>query len=142
MLDHWLQQRALSNHAKGFTAVTVVHSAQRVIGYYGLAPTAVLPGLLPRALRSGQPPDPVPCLLLGQLATDMEWAGQGVGTGLLKHALGRCVQAASMIGGRALVVHAVDADAAAFWVRRGFIPSKDDPLTLFQSIARIAASLG
>lgn len=141
MLNHWLQQRALSNHAQGFTAVTVVHAAQRVIGYYGLAPTAVLPGVLPRAIRSGQPPDPVPCLLLGQLATDVEWAGQGVGTGLLKHALGRCVQAASLIGGRALVVHAVDTDAAAFWERRGFIPSKDDPLTLFQSIARIAASL-
>ncbi|MFT4179270.1 MAG: GNAT family N-acetyltransferase [Thermomonas sp.] len=140
-LDHWLQHRALSNHEKGFTAVTVVHEARRVAGYYGLAPTAVLPDVLPRALRSGQPPDPVPCLLLGQLATDRQWAGQGIGTGLLKHALDRCVQAAGLIGGRALVVHAVDTEAAAFWERRGFIPSKDDPLLLFQSIARIAASL-
>lgn len=140
-LDRWLKMRALSNQEKGFTAVLVVHEANRVIGYYGLAPTAIVPSVLPRSIRTGQPPDPVPCLLLGQLATDRNWIGQGIGTGLLKHALQRCVTAAALIGGRALVVHAVDAEAAVFWQRRGFIPSKDDPLILFRSIADIAASL-
>ena len=119
----------------------VVHEAGRVVAYYGLAPTAVVPSRLPRAVRTGQPPDPVPCLLLGQLATDLEWTGRGIGTGLLKHALTRCVQAASLIGGRALMVNAIDAEAASFWNRRGFIATKDDPLILFRSIADIAASL-
>ena len=140
-LDHWLKARALSNQQKGFTAVLVVHEAGRVVGYYGLAPTAVVPNVLPRSIRTGQPPDPVPCLLLGQLATDISWAGRGIGTGLVKHALERCVAAAALVGGRALMVNAVDADAAAFWQRRGFLPSKDDPLVLFRSIADIAASL-
>ena len=119
----------------------VVHDAGRVVGYYGLAPTAVIPSALPRSIRSGQPPDPVPCLLLGQLATDTAWAGRGIGTGLLKHALQRCVQAAALIGGRALMVNAVDDEAAAFWRRRGFLPSRDDPLVLFRPISAIAASL-
>jgi hypothetical protein len=44
-------------------------------------------------------------------------------------------------GGRALIVNAADAEAQAFWGRRGFIPSKDDALVLFRSIADIAASL-
>ncbi len=136
-----LKTRALSNQEKGFTAVLVVHEAHRVVGYYGLAPTAVVPSVLPRSVRTGQPPDPVPCLLLGQLATDTGWAGRGIGTGLVKHALERCVQAASLIGGRALMVNAVDPDAAEFWRRRGFLPSRDDPLLLFQPIAAIAASL-
>lgn len=140
-LDRWLKTRALSNQDRGFTAVIVVHEAQRVIGYYGLAPTPIVPSRLPRSIRTGQPPDPVPCLLLGQLATDHDWIGKGIGTGLLKHALERCVTAASLIGGRALIVNAIDTEAAAFWVRRGFIPSKDDPLVLFRSIADIAASL-
>ena len=140
-LDRWLKTRGLSNQEKGFTAVIVVHDAGRVIGYYGLAPTAVVPSRLPRSIRTGQPPDPVPCLLLGQLATDQKWAGRGIGTGLLKHALERCVTAAELIGGRALMVHAVDAEAANFWNRRGFLPSKDDPLVLFRSIHDIVASL-
>jgi len=96
---------------------------------------------LPRSIRTAQPPDPVPCLLLGQLATDQNWIGKGIGTGLLKHTLQRCVTAAGLIGGRELIVNANDVEAAAFWRRRGFIPSKDDPLILFRSIADIAASL-
>ncbi|MFZ2868515.1 GNAT family N-acetyltransferase [Zavarzinia sp.] len=141
-LDHWLKTRALSNQEKGFTAVLVVHDGGRVVGYYGLAPTAVVPSVLPRAIRTGQPPDPVPCLLLGQLATDAARAGRGIGTGLVKHALQRCVEAAALIGGRALMVNAIDDDAAHFWRRRGFLPSKDDPLVLFRSIGDIAVSIG
>ena len=131
----------MSNQEKGFTAVVVVHVGFRVVGFYGLAPTVVLPAQLPRSIRTGQPPDPVPCLLLGQLATDALWAGQGIGTGLVKHALQRSVMAARLVGGRALVVHAVNAAAAAFWLRRGFVLSRDDPHVLFRSMADIAASL-
>jgi GNAT superfamily N-acetyltransferase len=141
VLDHWLKTRALSNQEKGFTAVIVVHDQHRVVGYYGLAPTAVVPAILPRSIRTGQPPDPVPCLLLGQLATDLTCAGKGIGTGLLKHALERSVTAARLIGGRALVVNAVDGEAADFWIRRGFVPSKDDAWVLFRSMSDIAASI-
>ena len=66
----------------------------------------------------------------------------GIGTGLVKHAFQRCVQAASLIGGRALLVNAVDGEAAEFWKRRGFKPSRDDPVVLLRSIDDIAASLG
>ncbi len=140
-LDNWLRTRALSNQQKGFTVVMVVHDAGRVVGYYGLSPTAVVPASLPRSVRTGQPPDPVPCLLLGQLATDLNWLGRGIGTGLLKHALVRSVQGATLIGGRALIVNALDDEALVFWRRRGFLPSKDDPMVLSRSIFDIAASL-
>ncbi len=39
------------------------------------------------------------------------------------------------------MVNAVDEEAAQFWQRRGFIPSKDDRLVLLRSIADIAAML-
>ena len=140
-LDNWLRTRALANQEKGFTVVMVVHDEGRVVGYYGLAPTAVVAAAMPRSIRTGQPPNPVPCLLLGQLATDSSYTGRGIGTGLLKHALTRCVAGARLIGGRALVVNALDDAAAGFRRRRGFLPSKDDPLTLFRSMPDIAASL-
>jgi predicted N-acetyltransferase YhbS len=140
-LDHWLKTRALANQERGFTVVMVVREAGRVVGYYGLAPTAIVRASMPRSIRTGQPPNPVPCLLLGQLATDEAWAGHGIGAGLLRHALRRSVLGARLIGGRAVVVNALDQEAAEFWRRRGFLPSKDDKLILFRSIPDIAASL-
>lgn len=140
-LDTWLKTRALANRRQGFTAVIVVHENRRVVGYYGLAPTAVVPAVMPRSVRTGQPPDPVPCVLLGQLAIDTGYARKGVGTGLLAHALRRCVTGARLIGGRAVMVNALDEEAAAFWSRRGFLASRDSAFVLFRSIPQIEASL-
>lgn len=141
-LNQWLKQRALTNQQRGFSAVMVVHQDYQVLGYYGIAPTAVVAKQLPRSIRTGQPPNPVPCLLIGQLATDTRVSGQGIGLGLLRHALTRCVQGAGLIGGRAVIVHALDEQAAQFWQKYGFIPAQDHPLTLFRSIPDIALSLG
>lgn len=140
-LDHWLKTRALRNQQRDFTVVMVSCVGKRVVGYYGLAPTAVAPDALPRRIRTGQPPDPIPCLLLGQLAVDRAYAGHGIGSGLLRHALNRCLKAAELIGGRAVLVNAVDEDAADYWRGRGFVPSRDDAFTLYRSVADIAASI-
>jgi GNAT superfamily N-acetyltransferase len=140
-LDAWLKTRALANQRNGFAAVMVAHEANRAAGFYALAPTAILPASTPRSLRTGQPPSPVPCLLLGQLAVDRQWAGRGLATALLAHALRRSVRAAEQVGGRALVVKAIDDEAAAFWRRRGFRPSRDDEMLLFRSVADISEAL-
>ncbi len=140
-LDEWLRRRALANQQNGFSAVVVICDADRVIAYYALAPTAASPSSLPRSIRTGQPPDPIPCILLGQLAVDHAYAGKGIGLGLLKHAYMRAVTAAKLVGGRALLVNAIDADALAFWERRGFLQTKDDKYVLFRAIASIAKSI-
>ena len=140
-LDTWLKQRALSNHRKGFTSVIVAQDQQRVIGYYGLAPTAVASNLFPRSIRTGQPPDPLPCILLGRLAVDVSAKGQGLGTALLLHALRRSVMAAGLIGGRANLVTAIDGDAAAYWKSRGFHLTQDDGLMLFMGIDEVQVTL-
>lgn len=150
-LDDWLKTRALSNQEKGFSAVIVVHEAGRVVGYYGSAPTAVLPAADMHPIRIDQLRSareaalanqlPVACLLLGQLATDTSWINQGISTALLTHALQRCALGARLTGAPAVVVKAPDDAAKAFWTRRGFLPSKDDPLVLFRSILDISASL-
>ncbi|TPQ52252.1 GNAT family N-acetyltransferase [Prosthecomicrobium hirschii] len=140
-LNEWLRTYALANQIKGFTRVMVVREGVRVIGFYGLAPTAVPPSILSRKLRTGRPPDPVPCILFGQLAVDTAHVGRGLGSALLRHALERCVAAAETIGGRAVIVRAIDGEAEAFWQSCGFIPSSSDASTLFRSIDDIAAWL-
>lgn len=113
-----------------------LRARQQTSGFGWLASTAVVPNVLPRSIRTGHPKDPVPCLLLGQFAVDSRWVGKRVGTGLVKHALQRCVTAAGLVGGGVLIVNAVDPQAAAFGQRRGFVASTDEPLVLFRSIAR------
>jgi hypothetical protein len=39
------------------------------------------------------------------------------------------------------MVNSIDAEAARFWYRHGFLPTRDYPLILFRSLAAIAASL-
>jgi hypothetical protein len=56
---NWLRTRALSNQQKGSMAVIIVHEVGHLVGYYSLAPTAVVPSILPRSIRTGQPSDPV-----------------------------------------------------------------------------------
>lgn len=141
VLDVWLRSRALSNQKKGFSAVVVVHERARVIGYYGLAPTAIAPALVSRAVRTGQPPDPLPCILLGQLAVDANYTRRGIAEGLLKHAYHRCLAATELIAGRALIVRALDTEVAGYWRRRGFLTSAQDPLLLFRSFADIADAI-
>ena len=119
----------------------VVHEALRVVGYYGLAPSGIVTAGVPRAIRTGQPPQPLPVILLGQIAVDQSRSGLGIGAGLLKHALTRCVVAARLIGGRAVVVNAVDDDAERYWKKHGFIPAKNDSRTLFRAIKDIEASV-
>ncbi|HXC54242.1 MAG TPA: GNAT family N-acetyltransferase [Rhizomicrobium sp.] len=141
-LDNWLKQRALSNQQKSFSAVVVVCDGARVVGYYALAPAALSPASFPRSVRTGQPPNPQPCILLGQMAVDSFWSDQGIGMSLLRHAYGRAVDAAMLIGGRVLLVNAVDDEAYAFWQRRGFLPTRDSVNTLYLPISDVARTIG
>ncbi|RWQ62562.1 GNAT family N-acetyltransferase, partial [Mesorhizobium sp.] len=79
-----------------------------------------------------------PCLLIGQLAVDHRYAGQGVGSGLVKDALHRCVAGADIVGGRAVVVRAIDAEAERYWQSWGFIPARDNPSVLMRSIQDVS----
>lgn len=73
-------------------------------------------------------PDPVPVILLSRLAVDRKEQGRGLGKHLLRDAVLRSVEAAEIIGVRALLVHALHEQARAFYARYDFEPSSTDPL--------------
>ena len=68
--------------------------------------------------------------LLARLAVDVSEHGQGIGKGLLKDALLRTLQAADIGGLRALLVHAKDTQAKAFYEKFGFASSPLDEFHL------------
>lgn len=141
-LNEWLRRHALSNQRNGFTRVLVVMPGDVIAGFYGLAPTEILPASLPRSVRTGRHPNQIPAILLGQLAVDKRFAGQGVGSALLRHALERVVEAARSIGGNVVVVRTIDRDAEIYWQSNGFMPLRDDPSMLFLPIETVKAWLG
>ena len=138
-LDRWLKTRALQpgERLHGSYCRSRGKSGGRLLWACADSDRAITPSAVDPNRSTVRP-----CPLPAAGATDPNWIGKGIGTGLLKHALQRCVAAASLIGGRALIVNAVDVEAAAFWAPRGFLHSKDDPLILFRSIADIGAPKG
>ena len=121
-LDEWLARRALKNQMLGASRTYIVTDSQRVIGYYALAAGSVLAQAAPGMIRRNMP-DPIPVMVLGRLAIDHHWQGQGIGKALLRDAIFRTLQAAEIAGIRAILVHALHEQAAVFYRNAGFVPS-------------------
>ncbi len=87
-------------------------------------------------------PDPIPAILLGQLAVDEAWRGQRLGSDLLIDAARRSLAAAGTVGARAVIVQAVDDRARAFCEKFGFRPfSERQPLMLVLRMSEITGLL-
>jgi GNAT superfamily N-acetyltransferase len=132
-LDNWLRRRAECNGMSGASRTYAVCAGRKVVGYYTLAAGAVTLGAMP---------DPVPVMVLGRLAVDRTFHGRGVGSGILRDAVLRIVEAGEIAGIRAILVHAISADAKRFYEKRGFVASPADPLTVAITVVEAARMLG
>lgn len=143
-LDDWLRRKALKNESSGACRTYVVTDGEKVIGFYCIATGAVAQAEAPGRVRRNMP-DPVPVIILGRLAVHKDWAGQKIGQGLVKDAILRTLQAAEVVGIRAILVHAKSQAAKDFYERKcGMTPSPVDPMTLMITLedARRALQLG
>jgi len=132
-LHDWLKRRAHANQTSGASRTYVVCEDRTVVGYYCLASGALALGEAPGSLRRNMP-DPVPMAILGRLAVDQSWRGMGLGVALLQNAVARIIDASAILGIRGLIVHAISADAKAFYEYHGFIASPTQPMTLILSL--------
>ena len=129
-LTRWLLERARPNQASGASRCFVVCDGQQdVVGYYALAAGAVSHAHAPGRIRRNMP-EPIPVIVLGRLAVHVDRVGQGIGQGLLKDAVRRTLQASEQVGARALLCHATDDVAKAFYLQHGFIESPIHGLTV------------
>ena len=136
VLDDWLKKRALANEEKGASRTYVVTAGGRVVGYYALATGAVSAQQATGRIRRNMP-DPIPVMILGRLAVDKTFQDRGLGAALLRDAVLRTRQAADIVGIRAMLVHAISAEAKRFYERYGFVESPVDSMTLMISLADI-----
>lgn len=138
--DTWLRRSALRAQQQGSarTRVLVPLGGRRVLGFYAVTPhdtyRADLPGAAAGGLRV------VPGYLLAQLAVDRSLQGTGMGGALLLDALENIVAASVTVGGRLVVVDAVDQAALGFYEHHGFIRIGTSQ-RLYLKISRIDGSL-
>jgi predicted N-acetyltransferase YhbS len=140
-LNHYLKKFALQNQRSQAARTYVATRGETVAGYYTLAAASVRREEAPARVAKGLAAHPVPVILLARLAVDGSEKGKGVGAGLLKDALQRAVQAADIVGCRAVLVHAKDEAAKMFYERFGFESSPSDPFHLFLLLKDIRASV-
>ena len=107
-----------------------MHRVNRVVGYYAISAGSIVREGAPARVAQGQPNQPIPIGLLGRLAVDQREQGQGLGKALLKDALLRMNAAADILGIRAILVHAIDRQAADFYRNFDFEPCPGDDLHL------------
>ncbi|WP_411910202.1 GNAT family N-acetyltransferase [Mesorhizobium sp. CO1-1-4] len=137
-LDRYFRMQAGQDARKNVAAPFVlVLPDGTVAGYYTLSATAVAIGDWPAQTVRKLPRYPlIPATLLGRLAVDRRYRGQGYGRYLLADALSRCVR--SEIASFAVLVDAKDEDAQGFYQRESFLPFPDQPMKLFRPMTDIA----
>ncbi len=134
-LDRYLRQQAGQDARRRIAAVFVVvdtASDREIAGFYTLSAASVRTAELPAPVTKRFPRYPqLPAVLLGRLAVDRRWSGQGVVALLLADALQRSYRHSEQIGAVFVVVDAKDEAARAFYHRFGFQAFVDEGRRLF-----------
>ncbi len=121
-INAWLVKRGKKARSLG-TAAVYVSTLENgtIVGFYALSMHS-----LERARTWGwlarNTPQQIPAVLLGMLAVNKSYQGQGLGEELLRNALRRAMNAAESIGAKALVVEPYNDSARNFYFKHGFTP--------------------
>ena len=118
-LNLYLQRRANQDQKRNLTRMYVLAGEARIIGYYSISAHSVLRDNLPDNVNLASYKD-IPFLLLGRLAVDKKYQGQGYGDALIFHAFKTTLDAAEKVGILGMIVDAKDDNVAAFYEGFGF----------------------
>lgn len=130
-LNAFLVRHATANQANNSARTFVGLDGNRVIGYYSLTAGSVLFDEAPERMTKGLARHPVPIILMARFAVDLRYQGMGVGKGLFKDALMRCLSVSREAGVRAFMTHAKDDEARRLYLRFGMLECPHNPLHLY-----------
>jgi len=128
-LNHWFQHRAWHNQEAGVSRTSVVCDPDTgaIFGYVSLSAAQIERAWLPKAQQRNRP-DPVPAVLLGQLAVDRRCQGRGYARSLMFFALTTAVRFSKDIGCFCVLTHPLDNGVRAFYRSFGFDDLPFDPV--------------
>ncbi len=113
-----------------------------MVGYYTLVASQVEQSEATSEVQSGTSKRfPIPVCLIARLAVDRSEQRVGLGRSLLLDALQRTERASRSVAMRAVLVHALDEEAAAFYMRFGFKPASAEPMTLMVPLEAVRHTL-
>ena len=127
-MNAWFHRHALANQTSGASRVTVLAEAGtgRIAGYVTLSAAQIERAFLPKSQQRNQP-DPLLVTLLGQLAVDRAFQGQGLATSLLSYALTAALAVSDVVGSIGVITHPLADGVRAFYVKWGFVDLPYDP---------------
>jgi predicted N-acetyltransferase YhbS len=127
-LNTWFRRHAWGNQTSGASRVNIIADAAsgRIVGYVTLSAAQIERAFLPKPQQRNRP-DPLPVTLLGQLAVDKAYQGQGHAASLLRFALKTAMRAAEAIGSMGVITHPLDDAVHGFYARWGFQDLPYDP---------------
>lgn len=138
-LNDWLRNRAIQNESR-FSRTYVVCEGKQVVAYYCISAGAVERAQAPSKLRRNAP-ETIPISIIGRLAVSSTHAGRGLGADILADALQRIAVASQTIGIGAVMIHAKDDRAKAFYMGCAeFIVYPAETRSLFLPIDTLVAA--
>ncbi|MEC4813139.1 MAG: GNAT family N-acetyltransferase [Scytonema sp. PMC 1069.18] len=144
-LDNYIRKQASQDLKKKVATVFVAIDSPNtdIIAYYTLSAYAIDIIHLDETFAKRIPRYPLlPATLLGRLAVDRTYQGQGVGEFVLLDALKRALDATKQVASLAVVVDAIDENAVDFYKKYGFQQFKQYPLKLYLPVKSIAEAIG
>lgn len=135
-LNEWLKKRALKNETLNASRTYVVCDQNRVVGFYCLALGSIDHKDTPGKLRRNMP-SPIPVMVLGRIAVDLDYQGLKIGKAMLKDAVSKTIVISQQAGLKGMLVHAIDDSAYYFYKAHGFMECPNNPKTLVLPVSNI-----
>ena len=134
-LNDYLKTKLGQHSKKSLTRGYVLASHDgKIAGYFTLAASRITVSVIPDG--HGFPARmPLPTTLIGRLAVDLKFRGQGLGGALLVEALRVAVKVSETIASAAIEVDAKDEQSRAFYAKYGFESLTDDRLHMYLPMA-------
>ncbi|WP_348640125.1 GNAT family N-acetyltransferase [Mesorhizobium sp. B3-1-8] len=127
-LNNWLRRHAWRNQLDGASRTSVICdlASGAIAAYVALSAGQIERTYLPKSAQRNRP-DPIPIVLLGQLAVDIRFQGRGCGRSLLLFAFRTAVRFSTEIGCFGVLTHPLDESVRNFCRGFDFVDLPFDP---------------